>query len=180
MNSRRIAIVGGGAAGFFAALACAEADPSVDITIFEKGPQFLAKVRISGGGRCNVTHNLFNEREFARRYPRGEQALIGPFKQFQASDTVEWFARHGVKLKAEGDGRMFPITNSSQTIIDCLLNAATKAGIKLIANCGVEKAERVSEGGFQLQLTNHDTFRCDCLLIAIGGCRTPALSQIAV
>ena len=124
MTSGRIVIVGGGAAGFFAALACADAGSAGEIVILEKTAQFLSKVKISGGGRCNVTHACFNEREFATRFPRGERALIAPFKQFQASDTVAWFAARGVKLKTESDGRMFPVTDSSQTIIDCLLNAA--------------------------------------------------------
>src|SRR5206468_441669 len=131
MNSRRIVIVGGGAAGFFAAITCAEAAPGTEVLVLERGPQFLAKVKISGGGRCNVTHACFNEREFATRFPRGERALIAPFKRFQASDTVAWFAARGVKLKIESDGRMFPTTDSSQTIMDCLLNAAHKAGVKL-------------------------------------------------
>src|ERR1700755_319180 len=106
----RSIIVGGGAAGFFAALACADAGSAREIVILEKTSQFLSKVKISGGGRCNVTHNLFNEREFATRFPRGERALIAPLKQFQASDTVAWFAARGVKLKTESEGRMFPGT----------------------------------------------------------------------
>ncbi|HEX3890189.1 MAG TPA: NAD(P)/FAD-dependent oxidoreductase, partial [Verrucomicrobiae bacterium] len=104
MNPQRIVIVGGGAAGFFAALACAEAGYKSEILILEKSSQFLHKVKISGGGRCNVTHALFNEREFTMRYPRGERALIAPFKQFQASDTIAWFENRGVKLKIESDG----------------------------------------------------------------------------
>jgi len=179
MNSGRIAIVGGGAAGFFAALACAEAGGRA-ITILEKGPQFLAKVKISGGGRCNVTHACFNEREFATRYPRGEHALISPFEQFQASDTVDWFARHGVKLKTEADGRMFPVTDSSQTVIDCLVNTARSAGVKLQANCGVEGVVKDADGAFLLALSNQETLTCDRLLLATGGCRTPALGQLAV
>src|SRR5262245_7420812 len=129
-----IIIVGGGAAGFFAAITAAEANPDLDITVLERGPQFLSKVRISGGGRCNVTHACFEEREFAQRYPRGERALIGPFKRFQARDTVEWFERNGVRLKTESDGRMFPTTDSSQTIIDCLLGAARSKRVKLLPN----------------------------------------------
>src|SRR6266545_2902056 len=128
MNSKRIVIVGGGAAGFFAALACAEAGSDAEILVLEKTSQFLAKVKISGGGRCNVTHACFNEREFATRFPRGERALIAPLKQFQAADTVAWFAARGVKLKTESDGRMFPITDSSQTVIDCLLGLARAKG----------------------------------------------------
>src|SRR6185312_1412990 len=113
----RIVIVGGGAAGFFAALACIDAGFTGEIVILEKTAHFLSKVKISGGGRCNVTHACFNDREFATRYPRGDRALIAPFKQFQASDTVAWFEARGVKLKTESDGRMFPVTDSSQTVI---------------------------------------------------------------
>ncbi len=127
----RIVIAGGGAAGFFAAIACAEAGTDSEILILEKTSQFLSKVKISGGGRCNVTHACFNEREFSMRFPRGERALIAPLKQFQASDTVAWFAARGVRLKTESDGRMFPVTDSSQTIIDCLFDAARAKGVKL-------------------------------------------------
>src|SRR5208282_6688539 len=150
MNSRRIGIVGGGAAGFFAALACAEAQSGAEIFILEKTSQFLSKVKISGGGRCNVTQACFDEREFATRFPRGGRALIAPFKQFQARDTVMWFAAHGVKLKTESDGRMFPTTDSSQTIIDCLLDAARQARVKLKTNSSVESIEKKSDGRFDL------------------------------
>jgi predicted Rossmann fold flavoprotein len=180
MSSERIVIVGGGAAGFFAALACAEAGSTAEILILEKGPQFLSKVRISGGGRCNVTHALFNEREFSTRYPRGDKALIGPFTQFQASDTVAWFAEHGVQLKTEDDGRMFPVTDSSQTIIDCLLDATRAAGVSLRSNVGAENVGRKAGRGFELTLSNGETLDCDRLLLAIGGCRTPMLGKLAV
>ena len=123
MSQRRVIIVGGGAAGIFAAITCAERAPGAIVTVLEKGPQFLAKVRVSGGGRCNVTHACFEPAEFVTRYPRGARALLGPFHRFQARDTVTWFESRGVKLKTEADGRMFPITDSSQTIIDCLLRA---------------------------------------------------------
>jgi hypothetical protein len=179
MTSGRIVIVGGGAAGFFAALACAEAGSAVEIVILEKTAQFLAKVKISGGGRCNVTHACFNERDFATRFPRGERALIAPLKQFQAADTVAWFAARGVKLKTENDGRMFPVTDSSQTIIDCLLHAARTAGVKLKTDCGVERVEKKSNG-FDLTLSHGETLSCEKLLLATGGCRTPALGQLAV
>jgi len=173
-------VVGGGAAGFFAALACADAGCKSEIVILEKSSQFLHKVKISGGGRCNVTHALFNDHEFVTRYPRGERALIAPFKQFQASDTVEWFAQHGVKLKAESDGRMFPVTDSSQTIIDCLINEARAAKIKLRTNCSVESVAKKSDGEFELTLSGGEILSCDKLLLATGGCRTPALGQLAV
>jgi predicted Rossmann fold flavoprotein len=176
---RRIVVVGGGAAGFFGAIACAEANPAAEVSIFEKGPQFLSKVRISGGGRCNVTHSCFEPRELTKRFPRGERALIAPFHRFQASDTVAWFEGRGVKLKTESDGRMFPITDSSQTIIDCLLRAASNAGVKLNANRAVESVAKKAEG-FELTFAGGETLSCDRLLLALGGCRTPALGALAV
>lgn len=179
MSRQRIVIVGGGAAGFFAAITAAEKSSDAEITVVERGPQFLAKVRISGGGRCNVTHRCFEPRELTQRYPRGERALIAPFHRFQASDTVSWFESRGVRLKAESDGRMFPISDSSQTVIDCLLAEARRLGIKLLAKCGVEQAERRCEA-FELKLSTGGSIFADRLLIATGGCRTPALGGLAV
>ena len=172
--------MGGGAAGFFAAIACAEASPDAEVTVLERTPHFLTKVRISGGGRCNVTHRCFEPRELTKRYPRGERALIAPYQRFQASDTVEWFESRGVKLKTEADGRMFPITDSSETIINCLLGEARRRGVKLVANCGVESATKSADGTFALTLSNGETMTADRLLLATGGCRTPALGQLAV
>ena len=119
-----IAIVGGGAAGFLAAITTAQANPSCKVSLFERSSQFLSKVRISGGGRCNVTHALFDPRLFTTRYPRGERELISPVHRFSAEDTVAWFETRGVRLKREEDGRMFPVTDSSETVIDCLVNEA--------------------------------------------------------
>jgi predicted Rossmann fold flavoprotein len=157
MSSRRVIIVGGGAAGFFAAITCAEAAPDAEVMVLERGPQFLAKVRISGGGRCNVTHACFDARELTTRFPRGERALLAPFRMFPASDTVAWFESRGVKLKTERDGRMFPVSDASQTIIDCLLHAAKAAKAKLWLHCGVERVIRRAEGGFELSLSNSGT-----------------------
>jgi len=180
MTTRRIAVIGGGAAGFFAAIAGAEKNPGAEISVFEKSPQFLAKVKISGGGRCNVTHACFNERDFSTRYPRGERALIGPFQQFSAADTIAWFGARGVTLKTEADGRIFPVTDSSQTIIDCLLAAARTAGVKLMPNCGVQRIVKTPGGAFELVLSTGQTQICDRVLLATGGCRTAALAQLAV
>jgi predicted Rossmann fold flavoprotein len=179
MTSRRVIVVGGGAAGFFAAITCAEGAPDAEVILLEKGPQFLSKVRISGGGRCNVTHACFDARELAARFPRGGKALIGPFQRFQARDTVEWFESRGVKLKTEHDGRMFPATDSSQTIIDCLLNAAQKAGVKLVTARGVEEAKKSVGAGFELRLSNGEILTCERLLLATGGCRTVAMGRLA-
>jgi len=150
MSRRQIVIAGGGAAGFFAAITCAEAAPDAEVTILEKGAQFLSKVKISGGGRCNVTHACFDARELTARYPRGERALLAPFTSFQSSDTVAWFEARGVKLKTESDGRMFPVSDSSQTIIDCLMNAAKAAGVKARLNTGVERVTKRAGDGFEL------------------------------
>jgi predicted Rossmann fold flavoprotein len=180
-------VVGGGAAGFFAAITCAEAAPNAEVLVLERGPQFLSKVRISGGGRCNVTHACFDAHELAARLPRGGRALIGPFQRFQASDTVAWFEARGVKLKVESDGRMFPVSDSSQTVINCLLRAAHEAGVKLQLNSGVERAAKRVDGAFELTLSSTAPAAetgapmvCDRLLLATGGCRAPAAGQLAV
>ena len=171
-------MVGGGAAGFFAAIAAAEA--GADVTILEKTSRVLDKVRISGGGRCNVTHACFEPRDFSTRYPRGGRALLSPFQKFSARDTVDWFAARGVKLKSEPDGRMFPTTDSSQTIVDCLVNAAQNAGVKLRLNCAVESVDKKADGTFELTIFNGDKISGDKLLLATGGCRAASAGQLAV
>jgi predicted Rossmann fold flavoprotein len=173
-----IVVAGGGAAGFFGAIATAEANPAARVLVCEKSAQFLAKVRISGGGRCNVTHANFDTREFATRFPRGEHALISPLHRFSAADTVEWFESRGVPLKVESDGRMFPITDSSQTVIDCLLREARRNKVELRARCGVEQLNR-HMNRFQVQLTTGESVSADRVLLAIGGCRSARLGTIA-
>jgi hypothetical protein len=172
-------VVGGGAAGFFAAIACAEAGTGAEVTVLEKGARFLGKVRISGGGRCNVTHACFDAGELTARFPRGQRVLRAPFQTFQARDTLEWFQSRGVKLKTEGDGRMFPTSDSSLTIIDCLMRAAAAAGVKLLANSGVARAARQPAGGFEVTLANGERLACDRLLLATGGCRAAAAGELA-
>lgn len=172
-------VVGGGAAGFFAAIACAEAGTGAEVTVLEKGARFLGKVRISGGGRCNVTHACFDASELTARFPRGQRALRAPFQTFQARDTVEWFQSRGVKLKTESDGRMFPTSDSSLTIIDCLMRAAGTAGVKLLANSGVARVAKQPAGGFEVTLANGETLACDRLLLATGGCRAAAAGELA-
>lgn len=179
MEARRVIIVGGGAAGFFAAIACAEASPGTKVTVYEQGPRFLAKVRISGGGRCNVTHHCFDVRQLVSRYPRGSQALIGPFHRFQPKDTVAWFEARGVALKTEADGRMFPTSDQSQTIVDCLERAAREAGVRLEANRGVRFIARRPDGGFHVTLSDGTREEADRVLLSTGGCRTPALGALA-
>ena len=176
--ANKIIVVGGGAAGFFAAIAAAK--NGADVTVLEKSARFLDKVRISGGGRCNVTHACFDPSEFSTRYPRGEKALLSPFSKFSARDTVAWFESRGGKLKTESDGRMFPTTDASQTIVNCLFDAAEKAGVKMRLNCAVESVAKKTGGGFQLQLSGEEKVSCGKLLLATGGCRAAAAGQLAV
>jgi predicted Rossmann fold flavoprotein len=177
--AKQIAIIGGGAAGFFAAIACARANPENEVSIYERGPEFLTKVRISGGGRCNVTHACFEPRTLSEQYPRGERALISPLHRFSPGDTVAWFESRGVPLKTEPDGRMFPVTDSSRTIIDCLLNEATAAGVRLFARKGIENARIIEQDTFELSLSNAKIIKCDKLLLATGGSRAVAGAHIA-
>jgi len=180
MNERQISVVGGGAAGFFGAIAAAEAAPTARVTLYEATAHLLAKVKISGGGRCNVTHHCFEPRELAKRYPRGGRELMGAFSRFQARDTVEWFESRGVPLKVEEDGRMFPTTDDSQTIIDCLLGAARRAGVVVRTQCGVKAVERLGAGaGFRLTLTTGEVVLTNRLLLATGGNKSNAGFEFA-
>jgi predicted Rossmann fold flavoprotein len=174
-----VAIIGGGAAGFFAAIACARAKPENEVSIFERGSEFLTKVRISGGGRCNVTHACFDPRTLSENYPRGERALISPLHRFSPADTVAWFEERGVQLKTEPDGRMFPVTDSSLTIIDCLLNEAKAAGVRLFPRTGIERAALGGAGTFALSSRETGTIECDRLLLATGGSRSVTGARIA-
>jgi predicted Rossmann fold flavoprotein len=174
----QIAIVGGGAAGFFAAIACARANPANQVSIYERGSEFLTKVRISGGGRCNVTHASFDPRAMSERFPRGERSLISPLHRFSPSDTVTWFEQHGVTLKVEADGRMFPTTDSSQTIVNCLVNEAKAAGVRLFARKGVETVRRSAQG-FELHFASGETTIFDRLLLGTGGTRSISGERIA-
>ncbi len=132
-----VLVIGGGAAGFYGAIHIAELNPNLKIAILEQGKQVLGKVKVSGGGRCNVTHAQFNPKILAQQYPRGEKELLGPFYTYNTEHTVQFFEQRGIALKIEADGRMFPVTNSSQTIIDCFLDATRDLGIDLIKNCVV-------------------------------------------
>ena len=172
LGGTRIVVVGGGAAGFFGAITAAESNPKATVTLLEKSAHVLAKVRISGGGRCNVTQACFDARELSKRYPRGGRTLIGPLTRFGPTDTIEWFESRGVKLKTEHDGRMFPVTDSSQSIIDCLVSAARKNRVRILTETGLKSAQLRDEGGFVLTLTNGTTLECDRLLWAGGGCKT--------
>ncbi len=170
-------VVGGGAAGFFGAITCAE-NSGKSVLILEKTSQLLHKVKISGGGRCNVTHDCFDPRELSRHYPRGEKSLIGPFHRFNAADTVEWFTSRGVTLKTEADGRMFPVTDSSQTIIDALLGAADAAGVNVHTSEGVTSIVK-RDDTFELVTDTGTTYTAANVLIATGGTRLAAGAKLA-
>ena len=171
-GASKVAVIGGGAAGFFAALSAAEHHPTAQVVLFEKTAKLLSKVKISGGGRCNVTHHCFSPSALSKHYPRGGKQLKKGFGTFQASDTVAWFESRGVALKTEDDGRMFPTTDSSQTIIDCLLREADRKGVDIRLQAAVQKLEPQSGGGFHL-----DGEPFDHVIVATGG--SPKRSGLA-
>ncbi|WP_298754636.1 NAD(P)/FAD-dependent oxidoreductase [uncultured Psychroserpens sp.] len=166
MKSYDVIIVGGGAAGFFAAINIAELNPNLSIAILERGKTGLQKVKISGGGRCNVTHAEFVPSVLVGNYPRGEKELLGPFHQFMTGDTIEWFEKRGVALKIEDDGRMFPVTNSSQTIIDCFLNEVKKHEIDVLYNHALKSLKQSNEY-WMLETTQGD-FSAKKVMVATG------------
>ncbi|TPV32029.1 NAD(P)/FAD-dependent oxidoreductase [Paucihalobacter ruber] len=166
MDYYNVIIIGGGAAGFFAAINIAEKHPHLKVSILERGSEGLQKVKISGGGRCNVTHAEFIPQELVKNYPRGEKELLGPFHQFMTGDTIEWFEKRGIPLKIEEDGRMFPETDSSKTIVDFFLNEAERLGVKVLYNQSVVGFEE-NETLWKIS-TKKDVFTCEKLIIATG------------
>lgn len=175
--------IGGGAAGFFGSITAAE-NGAEKVLILEKTGKLLGKVKISGGGRCNVTHHCFEPKELSKFYPRGEKSLIGPLHRWGAQDTVDWFESRGVALKAETDGRMFPTTDNSQTIIDCLQKAARDAGVKVETNNGVKSISLLSEAEadgarFEILTDKGETLRTKNILLATGGTRLAAGAKLA-
>ena len=166
-SALKITIIGGGAAGFFAAISAKSHFPEAHVCILEKTSKFLGKVKISGGGRCNVTNATFNSRILSEHYPRGEKFLRKAFEQFNAQDTVDWFESRGVALKTYPDNCIFPLSNESQSIIDCFLHEARSLGIELITNQSVENI-RKKDQGFVIE-TNHDLYQTDRIIITVGG-----------
>jgi len=167
MANTEIVVIGGGAAGFFGAIHAAQF-PHTSVTLIEAGRQPLAKVRVSGGGRCNVTHHCFEPSQLVQNYPRGGKALRGAFSRFQPLDVVRWFNAEGVKLKTEADGRMFPISDDSETIVEALMFAAKKAGVVILTNLLVQKVEYLGTNKFDITFKNRENLLCDRLLLATG------------
>lgn len=161
-----IIIVGGGAAGFFTAINIAEKYPKLKIAILERGKEVLTKVRISGGGRCNVAHACFEPNELVKFYPRGEKELKGPFNQFCSGDTIEWFEKHGVNLKIEEDGRIFPVTDSSKTIINCFRNAVARLHIQILIGQSVQSIYKSAD--FWKISTQDTTYITEKIVLATG------------
>jgi predicted Rossmann fold flavoprotein len=173
---QQLVVIGGGAAGFFCAINAARLNPALKVTIVEKSNKVLSKVKVSGGGRCNVTHDCIEIGELIKRYPRGQNFLKKAFHWFSTKDTIQWFSERGVALKIEADGRMFPVTNSSQTIIDCLLKEATKYGVEIKLGFDVTSIELLSEVSvehstsvMELKAANNKSITCNYLCIASGG-----------
>ncbi|WOO43242.1 NAD(P)/FAD-dependent oxidoreductase [Rubellicoccus peritrichatus] len=173
--SKRIIIVGGGAAGFFAALTCKAQNPQADVTILEASSRVLTKVGISGGGRCNVTHACYDPIALIEAYPRGQRTLRGPFYAWQPQDTIDWFADRGVTLKTEADGRIFPTTDNSQTIIDCLVNEAEKLDIQTELRSRVSTLHQ-KDNGFTISASG-EVHPADQVLVAIGGLKNGTLVE---
>ena len=167
-SRKKLLIIGGGAAGFFCAINAARLNPQLDVLIVEKTNKLLSKVKVSGGGRCNVTHACFEMEEMIRRYPRGTQFLKKAFHQFFTTDTIKWFSERGVELKTEPDGRMFPVSNSSQTIVDCLLREVNKYRIEIVLNRDVRKLT-AENSQFHASFSNGEIVNADFVCIACGG-----------
>ena len=161
-----VIIVGGGAAGFFAAINIADKNPNLKIAIVERGKTGLQKVKISGGGRCNVTHAEFIPSELVLNYPRGEKEMLGPFHHFMTGDTIAWFENRGVHLKIEDDGRMFPVSNSSQTIIDCFLSEIKKHNVEVVYGCALKDLNQ--RNGQWILKTSKEIFRAEKVVMATG------------
>ncbi|MFC5270300.1 NAD(P)/FAD-dependent oxidoreductase [Adhaeribacter terreus] len=171
--AQTIAVIGGGAAGFFGAITCAQQNSQNQVILFEKTGKLLSKVLVSGGGRCNVTHHCFNPNELIKFYPRGSKQLKKPFQEFGAQNTVNWFEKRGVQLKTEADGRMFPITDNSETIANCLLREAKNASVEILTHTDISEIVKLENGTFELCSAKGKTCKADKILVTTGGQNKP-------
>lgn len=178
ISDQDLVVAGGGAAGFFGAITFAEAVPGARVVILEKTSQVLGKVKISGGGRCNVTHACFEPKALVKFYPRGSKQLIGPFHHWSPTETMGWFEERGVPLKIEDDGRVFPQSDQSQSIVDCLMHAARNAGVEVRTSTALESVTPLDGGGFELVVSGRP-MRCRRLLLTLGGTRNRFGSDLA-
>lgn len=174
MDKKRLLVIGGGAAGFFCAVNAARMNPALEVIIVEKSSKLLSKVRVSGGGRCNVTHSCFSIAEMIKKYPRGESFLKKAFHHFFTTDTIAWFKERGVELKTEADGRMFPVSNSSETVVDCLMKEANKYGVEILMNREVGELSMVNSQ-YAIKFKDDSKLAADFVCIASGG--YPKLAQ---
>ena len=177
MQKKKLIVIGAGAAGFFCAVNAASQNPGLEVILIEKSNKLLSKVRVSGGGRCNVTHACFSIAEMIKKYPRGEKFLKQAFHHFFTGDTIEWFEKRNVKLKTESDGRMFPESNTSETIINCLLQEANKYNVQILMNREIIKIKKISseenKNYFQLVCKDDSILESDFVCIACGGFHKP-------
>jgi predicted Rossmann fold flavoprotein len=173
MNKKRLIVIGGGAAGFFCAINAARMNPALEVVIIEKTTKLLSKVKVSGGGRCNVTHSCFSIADMIKKYPRGNSFLKKAFHHFFTTDTIAWFKERGVELKTEADGRMFPITDSSQTIIDCLMKEVNKCHVEILMNREVRQLA-IDNGQWIITFSNNEKLPADYICVASGGYPKPA------
>ncbi len=169
MSTQKIIVIGGGAAGFFTAVNIAQKHPELVVILLEKSNKLLSKVSVSGGGRCNVTHACFDNSILIKNYPRGEKELRNIFSRFTTTDTINWFKQRGVELKTEEDGRMFPVSNTSETIVQCLLKEAEKHGVNIKLGVDITQIEKNNDNTFTLHANGGGCFNCSKLVIATGG-----------
>ena len=174
----RVAVIGGGAAGFFAAISTAELNPSAEVVLFESGKKVLRKVKVSGGGRCNVTHSCFEPADLAQKYPRGGRELRGAFHQWQPRDTIEWFGQAGVQTKTEEDGRVFPLSDDSQTIVDCLVEQARKSGVEVRLQRGMTGIEQAEDAKWLIESGDGKKEPFDKVCIAAGSLKSGGLEKL--
>ena len=175
-GEKTVVIIGGGAAGFFAAITAAETNPSLQVILLEAGSQVLRKVKISGGGRCNLTHHCFDPKELSTKYPRGARELRGAFYHWQPKDTIEWFEQRGVKTKVEEDGRIFPVTDNSQTVINCLRSEARKHGVSERLNSRVTALRQIDDQ-WELEVNGKEFLIVDKVCLPWVRLSNPALRR---